>query len=56
MILQPFSSIATVGTKNEFYWNIAKLMAETGNARSARFLTMPTVVEYCGVIHCGPFR
>ena len=28
-------------------------MAEATNARSARFLTMPTVVECCGVRHCG---
>ena len=31
------------------------LMSETTNARSARFLTMPSVVEYCGVIHCRAF-
>ena len=38
--------------ENEISWNTAPLMAET-NAWSARFLTMPTVVEYCGVIHCA---
>ena len=41
--------------ENELSWNAAPLMAETTNAQSARFLIMPTVVEYCEVIHCGEF-
>ena len=41
--------------ENELTWNTAPLMAETTNAQSALFLTMPTAVEYCGVIHCRAF-
>ena len=38
---------------NELSWITAPFMNETTNAQSARFLTVPTVVEYCGAIHCG---
>ena len=41
--------------QNELSWNTAPLMAETTTARSAQYLTMPTVVDYCGVMHCGTF-
>ena len=41
--------------ESELSRNTAPLMAETTNARSAGFLTMPTAVEYCGIIHCGAF-
>ena len=41
--------------ENELSWNTAPLMAETTNARSVRFLTMPIVGECCAVIHCGAF-
>ena len=44
-----------LAVENELSWNTAPLMAETTNVRSALFLTMPTVVEYCGIIHCGAF-
>ena len=30
-------------------------MAGTTDARAARYLTIPTAVEYCGVLHCGAF-
>ena len=41
--------------ENESSWNTPALMAETTNVRLVRILTMPTVVEYCGVNHCGAF-
>ena len=34
--------------ESDLSWNTAPLMAETTNARLAQFLTMLTVVEYCG--------
>ena len=39
--------------ENELSWNTAPIMAKTNNARPAWFLTMPTVAEYCGIIHWG---
>ena len=42
-----------MAAESELSSNTVPLMSETTNARSARFLTMSTVVEYCGVIHCG---
>ena len=41
--------------ENALYWNTAPHIIETTNARSALFLTIPAVVEYCGVIHCRAF-
>ena len=41
--------------ENGLCWNIVPLMVEKNISRSARFLTMPTVVEYFGIIHCGAF-
>ena len=51
----PFSPMATAGRGNGLSLNTAPLMAETTNGRWALFLTMPSVVDYCGVIHCRAF-
>ena len=51
----PFSSMVMVVSGKLVILEHSLLMAETTNARFARFLTMPTVVECCVVIHCGAF-
>ena len=50
-----FSRWQQSAVENELSWNTMSLMAETSNTQLARFLTVPAVVEYCGVIHRGAF-